>query len=50
MDDEVHVSTHGDVTVVAMSGEVGVELTESLRVSPALPAAGGAARRRAWRP
>ncbi len=31
MDDEVHVSTHGDVTVVAMSGEIGVEKTESLR-------------------
>jgi len=33
MDDEVRVSTHGDVTVVAMSGEVGVERTESLRVA-----------------
>ena len=31
MDDEVHVRTHGDVTVVAMSGEVGVERTGSLR-------------------
>ena len=31
MDDKVHVSTHGDVTVVAMSGEVGAGKTESLR-------------------
>ena len=33
MDDEVHVSAHDDVTVVAMSGEVGVEKTESLRAA-----------------